>query len=94
MCTSIGSSIVCSVCTFYCNMSHNFLDEFKILVEPTDVARSGNLGLWHVDNVMNDEGVYLTKVIFNIPFNCTLYYYPDQSLITLNHLIVDGFEGY
>ena len=52
-----------------------------------------NWGFQHIVDLVDDDGVYLTATVFNISFNRNLFSDLDQSSITLEQSIIDGFEG-
>ena len=52
-----------------------------------------NWGLCNIADLVDDAGVYLTLIVFNIKFQYTLSYDLDHSSIEIYHPIVDGFEG-
>ena len=57
------------------------------------MARAGKLGFWKIIDLMNDDGVYLHVIFFNIKFDLNLYYNLYHSYATLGHPVVDGFDG-
>ena len=52
-----------------------------------------NWGFQHIVDLVDDDGAYLTATVFTISFNRNLFSDVDQSSITLEQPIIDGFEG-
>ena len=49
-------------------------------------------GFRYIVDIVDDDGMYLTIIVLNIPFNYTLSYLLYHSQINLNYPIIDGFE--
>ena len=50
-----------------------------------------NWGFWLIIDLINDDGMYMTVIIFNILFDRTLYSGLDQTPVNHDHPIGKGF---
>ena len=51
----------------------------------------GKWGLWHIAALVDDDGVYLNVIAFNLLFHRTISFDLDNSSITLEHPIAGDF---